>query len=89
MYGERLTDRSREASELSKFRLVRMLPSEQKLRDYEFTHLDVQRAASQRSKLDMQYKVMLFNALNLIFLNVTMLNCTKKIFTQISLAGVY
>ena len=32
---------------------------------------------------------MLFNALNLIFLNVTMLNCTKKIFTQISLAGLY
>ena len=29
---------------------------------------------------------MLFSALNLIFLNVTMLNCTKKIFTQISLA---
>lgn len=32
---------------------------------------------------------MLFNALNLIFLNVTMLNCTKKIFTKISLAGLY
>ena len=42
VYDEWLTDRSREASELSKFRLVRMLPSEQKLRDYEFTHLDVQ-----------------------------------------------
>ena len=59
VYDERLTDRSREASELSKFRLVRMLPSEQKLRDYEFTHLDVQRAASQRSKLDMQDKVVM------------------------------
>ena len=45
VYDERLTDRSREASELSKIRLVRMLPSEQKLRDCEFTHLDVQRAA--------------------------------------------
>ena len=62
VYDERLTDRSREASELSKFRLVRMLPSEQKLRDYEFTHLDVQRAASQRSKLDMQDKVFVFFA---------------------------
>ena len=32
---------------------------------------------------------MLFNTLNLIFLNVTVLNCTKKIFTQTSLAGLY
>ena len=32
---------------------------------------------------------MLFNTLNLIFLNVTMPNFTKKIFTQISLAGLY
>ena len=32
---------------------------------------------------------MLFNTLNLIYLNVTMPNLTRKIFTQISLAGLY
>ena len=32
---------------------------------------------------------MLFNTLNLIYLNVTMPNLARKIFTQISLAGLY